>query len=153
MVDIDHTSGMGKVILDKIENLRVRDGLDIYEVESLAGLPPKRLWRWGQGQGEPSARQALRLARLFRVPVEWLVDDEQGGDPPQGQPAEPGLSYEDRVVLDVVHAMNLDHLTAVRRLAPDEGREPTPLPPGANPGKPGSAPASGSRHEPRRSSS
>jgi transcriptional regulator with XRE-family HTH domain len=68
-------------MLEKILMLAARNGLDQYEVEHLAALAPKRITKWKDGTGEPTASQALRLARLFKVPVEWLVDDEAAEEP------------------------------------------------------------------------
>jgi transcriptional regulator with XRE-family HTH domain len=45
------------------------------EVETAVRLPQGRISKWVAGQGEPSLRQGLRLARWFTVPVEWLADD------------------------------------------------------------------------------
>jgi transcriptional regulator with XRE-family HTH domain len=46
------------------------------DVEIAVGLPQGRISKWSAGQGEPTIRQALHLARWFGVLLESLADDE-----------------------------------------------------------------------------
>jgi transcriptional regulator with XRE-family HTH domain len=55
-----------------IEHRRTTQG----DVETAVGLPQGRISKWSAGQGEPTIRQALHLARWFGVLLESLADDE-----------------------------------------------------------------------------
>jgi len=72
-------------MLDKIERIREQRGLKQYELEQMAGLSRKRITKW-KDVGEPTARQALRIARVLSVPVEWLCDDDAPDEPPPIEP-------------------------------------------------------------------
>ena len=58
-----------------------RQGLTQTGFEAMVGLPPNRISKWAGGQGEPTARQALRMARKLGVSVEFLADDN-ADEPP-----------------------------------------------------------------------
>lgn len=86
-------------MLDKIVELVEGRGWKEGAFESKAGLPQGRISKWkkdGKGKG-PSAKEALVMARILEVSLEWLVDDEAGG------PAKPmlGLNEDERVILHV----------------------------------------------------
>ncbi len=61
--------------IQKLIRLIEQRGTTQGEVETAARLPQGRISKWSAGQGEPSLRQGLRLARWFGVSVEWLADD------------------------------------------------------------------------------
>lgn len=65
------------VMLDKLMSSLTERGLDQDELEVLAGLAKGRITKWKDGQGEPSARQAVRIAKALNVDVVWLIDDEK----------------------------------------------------------------------------
>jgi transcriptional regulator with XRE-family HTH domain len=67
----------------KLIRLIERCGTTQGEVETAVRLPQGRISKWAAGQGEPSLRQGLRLARWFAVPVEWLADDTLDEMPPE----------------------------------------------------------------------
>lgn len=102
------------IVIDRIEKLRIGRGLEQQEVESLAALGKGRYSKWKNGTGEPTARQALRIARLFGVPVEWLADDDAPEDPPVAVPL---LSPDEERIIDVVRSLELSRKDAIRRLA------------------------------------
>jgi transcriptional regulator with XRE-family HTH domain len=102
-------------MVDKLVMLAEARGWDQGEVESRAGLARGRISKWKADQGEPSAKQALRLARLFQVPVEFLVDDEQN-EPPSSA-AKVALADDERAIIDLYHDLDLDKKEAVKRLA------------------------------------
>jgi transcriptional regulator with XRE-family HTH domain len=99
-------------MLDKIERLIEERGLTQTAVEGMAGLAGNRISRWKGGMGEPTARQALRMARILGVSIEYLVNDEVD-DP--GSASE--LSDEERFVLDAMRDYGLSSAEAVRGLA------------------------------------
>lgn len=91
-----------------------------------ADLPPNRVSKWKSGQGEPTARQALRIARVLRVPLEWLADEEAGDEPT----ALPGLSPDEAVMLDVIRDSGLtrrDVTRLVLQAVRDRGPVPAPI--------------------------
>lgn len=107
-------------MIDKIVMLADLKGWDQGEFESLVPLPKGRISKWKSGTGEPTASQALQMARLLNVTVEFLID------PKQDQPVAPeimSLSEDERAVIDLYHALQLDRREAMRRLA-----SPSPQP-------------------------
>lgn len=110
---------------EKISWLCRERGLTQKRVGELAALPENRISKWLDGQGEPTARQALRLARVLSVPLEWLADDAQEVPPP----ASDGLDDDDRMVLrQWKHYRNRIGLTAeeaIDRLAGSRPIGPT----------------------------
>ncbi|MHC5541060.1 helix-turn-helix domain-containing protein [Singulisphaera rosea] len=107
-------------IIDKILSQAEWLGLDQAEVESLAKLPKGRISKWKSDQGEPSARQAFRIAQVLGVTVDWLVDDTETF-PPFQVPTRPTigeiLSESDRAILDFVHMMKIGKEQAIRAIA------------------------------------
>jgi len=69
--------------IEKLIRLIEQRGTTQGEVETAVRLPQGRISKWAAGQGEPSLRQGLRLARWFAVPVEWLADDTLDEMPPE----------------------------------------------------------------------
>jgi transcriptional regulator with XRE-family HTH domain len=101
-------------MIDKIVTLAEAKGWDQGEFESLAGLPHGRISKWKADQGEPNARQALRMARLLDVPVEFLVDDSME------QPTVDEtllLAPDERYLLQLVRDLRLSREDAARGLA------------------------------------
>lgn len=106
--------------------------------ERASGLAKNRIAKWGAGQGEPTARQALRMARLLAVPLEWLVDDsiDDGGA---------GLSPDELALLAEARRIGLE--AARRRLGavePDPG--PRTWRPGTTHGREVGAGSEGQTH-------
>jgi transcriptional regulator with XRE-family HTH domain len=84
------------------------------DLQRAAGLAETRMSKWRAGQGEPSASQALRIARAINVPLEWLVNDEAPDEPPAAaEPAGVALSDLDRAVLDVARRVGHSRLLAL----------------------------------------
>jgi transcriptional regulator with XRE-family HTH domain len=82
------TSGMN--LTDKLLRLRTERGLTIQQVADGLGLHKTQYDRYERGGGGesgtrgPTYERVLRLARYYKVPIEWLCDDEQGWPPPIG---------------------------------------------------------------------
>lgn len=70
--------------------------------------------RWWKGEAEPWDDSAVRLARALRVSLDYLADDELDEEPRTA--VEPAINPEDRVVLEVVHALGLSPDEVIRRL-------------------------------------
>lgn len=121
---------MGRMrMVEKIQQLIADRDWTQEAVETWARLPRNRISKWAGGTGEPTASQALRLARLFNVPLEWLCDDAAEGQP------EMGATSEEQGILDLYRALGLTKKDALRALSlaardvepPSElGRAPAP---------------------------
>jgi transcriptional regulator with XRE-family HTH domain len=79
---------------EKLTALYERSGLSQRDVARAAGgVSVSTVNRWLSGEGEPRLSEALALAKLFSVPIEFLADDAAG------DPAEYGLSIEETALL------------------------------------------------------
>lgn len=129
-------------MVDKIVMLAEARGWDQGELESRAGLARGRISKWKADQGEPSAKQALRMARLLNVSMEFLADDDL--DEPVPVPSI-ALADDERAIIDLYHDLELDKREAVKRLAtpltaavpwlPGSVRDQTPLLNGPKPAR------------------
>jgi transcriptional regulator with XRE-family HTH domain len=102
------TTFTGMEINAKIRHLIRSRGMSQAELEVAAALPRNRVAKWMSGQGEPTARQAGRIAGVLGVPVAYLVDDRQ--DEPPIDATRPELD----ALLSLVQALGIDE--ARRRL-------------------------------------
>ena len=62
-------------MLDKILHHAALQGITQTGLEVRTGLPKDRITRWKDGKGEPSAKQALRIADALNLPLRYLIDD------------------------------------------------------------------------------
>lgn len=76
--------------------------------EQAALLSANRISKWKNGTGEPTAKQALRMARLLDLPLEYLIDDDQAE--PGGMP----VSEREKQVWEAIRTLGVDE--AWRRL-------------------------------------
>lgn len=84
------------------------------DLEVSAGLPKNRITKWKKG-GEPTARQALAIARALGVPLEWLADDTLDYPPPPTTAVDLMARFEEPIrILGVTEAWR-------RLLRPPEG--------------------------------
>jgi transcriptional regulator with XRE-family HTH domain len=97
-------------MIDKLEILLREKGLTQAALEKLVGLSENKISKWKQ-KGEPRASEALRMARTLGVPVEYLIDDAM--DEPGG---EPGLTADERTIVDLFRVLGIGKLEAMRRL-------------------------------------
>jgi transcriptional regulator with XRE-family HTH domain len=127
-------------IMAKIELARLARDVTQGELERLAGLPANRISKWAGGTGEPTARQAARIARALGVDLDWLCDDAA---PDVVRPGRRGLSEMEFYVLKLAGRFGLD---ATADLITDAMREadragtgggPPPREPGPPPREPG----------------
>ena len=102
-----HLVAMNAVL--KIEQLRRALGLDQAELESMTGLARGRISKWASGQGEPTIRQAHRLAAALGTSVDYLAD-ESATEPV----ARPSVDPKIAGILEIVHELGPD--IARRRL-------------------------------------
>lgn len=80
------------------------------ELADLARVSKSSLNRWINGESMPNVEEALRLARVLEVPLEWLAADDDQETPP----ASP-LSPEEEKILWIVRTMGTEE--AAKRLA------------------------------------
>ena len=80
---------------EKLTRLRKREGLSQEALAERLGVSRQAVCRWEQNTALPDAAKLLPCARLFRVEVEWLLDDARGWED-QAQSAEPAQETETR---------------------------------------------------------
>lgn len=90
-----------------VKALEIR-GLKQKELEVMAGLSANRISKWKDDIGEPTARQAHRIAVALNVPIGWLCDDSLPLDLPEP------LTAREQALLGHVRRMGFDE--AERRL-------------------------------------
>ena len=90
-----------------VKALEIR-GLKQKELEVMAGLSANRISKWKDDIGEPTARQAHRIAVALNVPIGWLCDDSLPLDLPEP------LTAREQAILGHVRRMGFDE--AERRL-------------------------------------
>lgn len=88
--------------IEKIEKRLAELGWKQNAFERSAQLAENRISKWKDGQGEPTLRQAFRMAKLLNVPLVYLADDEavEAGDSHE-------ITEDERLVLDLFHASGL----------------------------------------------
>jgi transcriptional regulator with XRE-family HTH domain len=114
-------------ILAKIDAELKRQSLHQYELERLSGLSKNRISKWKNGEGRVYADQALRIAKVLRVPLHWLVDPTQTGPPLMEQPP---LTEAEQTAVDLVRAHGYSKVLILRLLTnprklPDRVPAPT----------------------------
>jgi transcriptional regulator with XRE-family HTH domain len=113
-------------LAEKLERLRRRAGLSQGELAASVGTYQSRISEWELAKGGPNLAQALRLARLLGVPLDYLADDAQDEPPPAS-----ALSEDERYVLRTLRALGLDAESAIRGLhfaAMPRAEAPAPAP-------------------------
>lgn len=98
-------------MLEKIEKHLASKGIRQGELAAMVGVLPARISKWKSGEGEPTARQALRIARALDLPLEYLVDDDADELP------EAKDSTEETQILDLYRALGLTKDEALRAFA------------------------------------
>lgn len=99
-------------MIEKIDELIKQKRLSQAALERTACLSENRISKWKDGTGEPTARQALRIARILKVPVEFLIDDEMEAPPPVRE-----LSPAEERAIEMVRALDLDVQDVIRGLS------------------------------------
>ena len=74
---------------EKLARLRRREGLSQEALAEQLGVSRQAVSRWEQGTALPDAAKLLPCARLFRVSVDWLLDDSQGWETQEPAPEPP----------------------------------------------------------------
>ena len=74
---------------EKLTRLRRRDGLSQEALAEQLGVSRQAVSRWEQGTALPDAAKLLPCARLFRVSVDWLLDDSRDWEAQEPAPEPP----------------------------------------------------------------
>ena len=72
----------------KIAKLRKEREMTQKELASFLNVTDKAVSRWESGAGTPEIDTVLKLAKLFNVSTDYLIDDSKTEDKPQTVPAE-----------------------------------------------------------------
>jgi transcriptional regulator with XRE-family HTH domain len=112
-------------MVQKLDELLKLRGIKQAAFERSTLLSENRISKWKNGQGEPSATEALRMARALRVSLEWLIDDESD-EPPREE-----LTAGDARLLWAVRALGLDAEEALRLIDRGRAMPAAPKSPGA----------------------
>lgn len=83
------------------------------EIARRAGLKPSLLNNYVNRGSAPMAGAALALARYFRVPLDWLIDDSQDPPAPVPQPVAPLQDFSDD---ELMHEVTSRHRRALLAL-------------------------------------
>jgi transcriptional regulator with XRE-family HTH domain len=84
----------------KLRVLRAERGLSVREVESLSGVAKETVSRAERGERQPLDRTLAKLARLYEVPLDDLLEEPLGERPLAGSPkteASPSEASEAKV--------------------------------------------------------
>lgn len=85
-------------MVDKIKAALESKGWTQSAFEKLALLSENKISKWKDDKGRPTAQEALRMARLLEISVEYLIDDDQE-EPPRPAPV---LSEREAAILAIV---------------------------------------------------
>lgn len=113
----------GMKMIEKLEILLREKGLTQASLEQRVMLSENRISKWKNGTGEPTGRQALRMARILGVPVEYLLDDEMD-ELPQAPPE----SSREMMVWEFVREIGADEAWKILVGSRRSGQEPAPAP-------------------------
>lgn len=112
---------------DRLQQLREEARLSQEELGKAIGSSGPTVHRWEKGNGGPSLKQAVDMARVLGVDLYQLAYE----DPPQHQEI---ISDDVRAILELIDALELDRKEALRRLA--SPNPPPPRSPGYDPANP-----------------
>jgi transcriptional regulator with XRE-family HTH domain len=115
-------------LVDKVLKLAKDKRITQAQLATMIGAHPSRLSEWKNDEGKPSIAQALRMARVLDVSLDYLADDSMD-EPPVRQE----LPEDEKALLRLYRALKpaLGEDEAMRRLAGQsaDGREaPRSLP-------------------------
>lgn len=79
---------MASTLGEKLKHLRIRHGdMTAVALARVAGVSKQTMSLWLKGERRPSIDEGLRMARYFKVPLDWLADDTADYPPPEfGRP-------------------------------------------------------------------
>jgi transcriptional regulator with XRE-family HTH domain len=103
---------------EKLKDLMERHRLSQEDLAEMVGTYQSQISRWFNDGLRPSVPFALRVARAFRVPLEYLIDDEME------EPPGPTITQHEWDVIDLMRGFKLDRATAMRGLAIVAERQP-----------------------------
>lgn len=90
----------------KLRNLRQKARMTRKELADRAGTSEATLGRWLSGDAEPTRAQLCALAKLFDVPLEYLVSDEiESPDEAAAHDFGSDFSQAERLIVEAVRMM------------------------------------------------
>jgi transcriptional regulator with XRE-family HTH domain len=107
--------------IEKILAMSQSRGTNQSDIAKAAGVAPSRVTDWKKDEGKPTLEQALRLARFFDVPLEYLADDSI-----ESMPVSESLGEAEQAAVDLIRALRLTKDEALRRIS-STIRESDPL--------------------------
>jgi transcriptional regulator with XRE-family HTH domain len=103
----------------KIAALRKARGITQNELKAALAFGKQRVSKLETGEAHLLADEALKLARYFEVPVEWLIDENAEGEAPPPPPKP--LTVDERQILELAHRCGLIAAYEVLRDSVREG--------------------------------
>lgn len=113
------------------KKLKILAGQHRYSQSMLArelGVSQNLVSLWTRGASIPDLYEAARIAKLFRVDVNYLADDALDEEPAVE------LTEEERAIVALIRAKRLSLTDAVKRLDADPDKVRQPEPPAYRPG-------------------
>ena len=61
----------------KLEYLMIKHGYSVERLGERIDVHPRSIYRWRHGQSKPCIRCLTKIARFFKVSVDWLMRKEK----------------------------------------------------------------------------
>lgn len=86
----------------KIKDLRKAEGISQAKLAERIGVSAGNVGEWELGRTKPGAEALVSLSKYFRVPVDWILSDDEQEAPapaPSGLPQQGGVISPDEMEL------------------------------------------------------
>lgn len=110
--------------IDRALKVAKQKGITQRDIARAAGVEPPRVNQWKRGAGKPYLDQAVKIARLLGVSLDWLAAEGEAEAP---APFEGPRTLDDALILRAVQVHHLTTDEALRRLAGDGPGRGTPV--------------------------
>src|SRR5215210_8993235 len=101
---------MGRLV-DKALAIADRRGIRAADIARSAGVSPARITEWKKGEGGPTLKVALRIARFLGTSLDYLADDECEEPPPWV-----AATIAESRAIELVRSLGLDVQDVIRGL-------------------------------------
>ncbi|WP_422930871.1 helix-turn-helix domain-containing protein [Singulisphaera sp. PoT] len=103
-------------LIDKALLVAMQKGLNQADLAKLLDIPPSRISEWkSAAQGSsPNLSQALNIARVLDVSLDWLADESKGG--PIQSTRNEEISEDEFVILKLLRLIKLETRVVFARL-------------------------------------
>ena len=92
---------------EKLIRLRRREGLSQEALAEALGVSRQAVSRWEQGTALPDGAKLLPCAKYFGVSVDWLLDEDQGWEPPRRETGDKGMNAHQQGIVRTVSGVVL----------------------------------------------